>query len=527
MKKSKLLLLIISILLLIPLTVNARGGKTIIGQASVYDQTERYYYDESTLWELWDNTHGERIFCLDHGLHACSYYTYYFENTIYEGPACAFTDYGWGDDNGSSQAGTANLHWKIRYIQNYSNSKFPCQKYKKISGFCSSDNKSAVDDPDAKISLSKVNDAFTIYDNYYIMEVKVTKEGSVAKYTPSIDTNDSNIIVTTSKESNENVLNKEIDSNSLFVKIPRSLVKDNTNVTLKVVSKYTTTCNYGIPGLDVYYTTETFCQRISYITWKYDKDEKDNSKEASISLTANPITGKIKILKIDSNTSLPLANVKFVLHKSSGEPATYIDGTTVGELTTDSNGEIIIDNLYRGTYMLEETSNLSEYLKLSESIIIELNSEYVEISVSNEPIIIKISKQDITNHKELSGASMILKDEEGNTIKEFTSTTKPTSFYISPGVYTLLETIAPNGYEKLETSFRFKVNADGSTELIDTDSKYFGKNENTIVLYNNIDKVVVPDTFAGLNYILLTLGILAIAGGSYFIYKGFKSKKSE
>ena len=526
MKRCKLLLFIFSIFFIMPMFVCAHGGKISIWQGSSTDQTNQYYYSDSNIYELWDSTNGERIFCLDHGLHACTNYTYYYDSTIYEGPACAFTDYGWyydGDENNGSDKGTERLHWKIRFIQYYNSSSFSCEKYKKVSGYCSSNNKSAIDDTGASIGISKVNDSFYIYDNYYVMELKVSKSGSVSKYTPTISSNyNSNILVTTSKTSNDNVLNTETDSSNLFVKIPISLVTDKYDLNINVSSKYSTTCNYKIPGLDAYYTTTSTCQRISYITWKNGSNTKEFTKGANINLSANSITGKIKITKVDAKTSLALEGVKFKLYSSSGEEAKYVDGNLVGELVTDSNGEIVIDNLYRDTYILKEISNLPQYLKLTEDINIKLDSDYEEVNISNEPIIIKISKQDITSHKELSSAELVLNDEEGNVIKKITTGEEPTSFYISPGTYTLTETVAPKGYDKLSTSFKFKVNSDGAIELLDTNSKYFGKSEDVIILYNDVEKVIVPDTLSNKSIIIIFVGVSILFGGVYIVVKTLK-----
>lgn len=528
MKKIKfIILLVISFLLFIP-KLNAL---TIGGVVTVTDRSNHYYYSDPTINELWSTSEGERVFCLDHSLKICKGYMYYYNTVKYEGPACAFTDYGWyswGDEKDKSgTSGTSGYHNIIRFIQRYSDSSFSCERYLYSSGSCTSNNKAAKDDSSASISLSKVTDKFTLENNYYISEIKVTLSGSLKKYT--LTSSDNSFIVTTSKTSTDNVLNKEINNTTLYVKIPREKVNEDVTISLSATGSYSTTCNYLVPGLYRYNILSQYrsynCQRISFVAWKTGSNTQTFSKSAYLSLSASPVTGKIKIIKYDSQTNLPLANVKFKLYKSSGELATYIDGTPVPELVTDTNGEIVVDNLYRDTYILEETSNLPEYLKLNQDLTITLVSNYIEIPITNDPIIIKISKQDITTKTELEGANMVVKDENGNIIKEFVSTKEPTSFYISPGVYSLIETSVPSGYEKLESSFRFKVNEDGTAELIDTNNKYFGITDGIIILYNEIEKVEVPDTFSPLNYLLVGGGIIILLGGVFLIYKGFKEEK--
>ena len=76
---------------------------------------------------------------------------------------------------------------------------------------------------------------------------------------------------------------------------------------------------------------------------------------------------------------------------------------------------------------------------------------------------VKISKQDITTKKELPGATLVIKDKNGNEVDKWVSTTEP--HYIEglePGEYTLIETIAPTGYVLSTETIKFTVKADGS-----------------------------------------------------------------
>lgn len=518
--KINMLLLFISCILFIP-KINAL---TIGPSYNTTDKSNHKYYSDSTINELWSTSENVRVFCLDHGLPICEGNKYYYYTTKYEGPACALTDYGWysyGDEKSKSgTSGTSGYHNIIRFIQYYSDSSFSCKKYLYSSGSCSSDNKSATEDTTSNVTMTKLSD-FTLENNYYISSFKVTTSGSIKNF---VITSDSDVIITNSKDSNENLLNKTISDTILYVKIDKDKVTENTSVKLNIVGSYTSTCNYKIPGLKRYNPYSSYsssCQRISFITWKNGSDTKTFSKESNLSINVTPLIGTIKITKYDSKTNQPLANVKFKLYKENGEVAEYINGDQVLELTTDSNGEIIIDNLNMGNYILKETSSLPNYLKLNNDILIKLNSTYEEVKIANDPIIIQISKQDITNKKELEGATIVIKDENNNIVKEFISTNEKTSFYISKGTYTLNETIAPSGYDKIETTFKFKVNEDGSITLL-TDNSYISLNDNIITLYNEVQTVEVPNTFKPLNYFLVAIGIISISVGALFIYKALK-----
>ncbi len=84
-------------------------------------------------------------------------------------------------------------------------------------------------------------------------------------------------------------------------------------------------------------------------------------------LTNELVYGKLKIRKTDQDTGEAMANVGFTLRMTSGEKAgEYVSvnsngeavySTTPSTIITDSNGEINISYIYKGTYELIETVN--------------------------------------------------------------------------------------------------------------------------------------------------------------------------
>jgi len=81
---------------------------------------------------------------------------------------------------------------------------------------------------------------------------------------------------------------------------------------------------------------------------------------------------------------------------------------------------------------------------------------------------LKISKQDLTNRKELPGATLILKNAKGEEVDKWISSDKP--HYVEelePGKYTLTEIIAPDGYKLSKETIEFDLKADNNvTEVI-------------------------------------------------------------
>lgn len=79
---------------------------------------------------------------------------------------------------------------------------------------------------------------------------------------------------------------------------------------------------------------------------------------------------------------------------------------------------------------------------------------------------VKISKVDIATGKELPGAELVIKDEDGNTVAQWVSEDKPHYIEKLPaGEYTLTEITAPNGYQIAE-SIAFTVLPTGELQTV-------------------------------------------------------------
>lgn len=83
---------------------------------------------------------------------------------------------------------------------------------------------------------------------------------------------------------------------------------------------------------------------------------------------------------------------------------------------------------------------------------------------------VTISKMDITTLKELPGATLMVKDADGNVVESWVSTRRPHKIRgLKDGTYTLTEESAPAGYRKTE-SITFTVKD--------------GRTEETVIMYN-------------------------------------------
>ena len=103
-------------------------------------------------------------------------------------------------------------------------------------------------------------------------------------------------------------------------------------------------------------------------------------------------TGKLKVIKVDSESKEKLSGVEFELRKEGSEE--------VYTKTTDENGEIVFENLYPGKYFLVETKQREEYKLNNNTFDVDVNfNEQAEVTVENDIIkgYLRIIKQDLEN----------------------------------------------------------------------------------------------------------------------------------
>ncbi len=175
-----------------------------------------------------------------------------------------------------------------------------------------------------------------------------------------------------------------------------------------------------------------------------------------------------------------------------------------------TNEPHVMKDLAVGKYTLTETIAPEGYTLSSETISFEIKNDgsvqtVVMYNAPKDKTIISISKQDITNKKELPGATLVVKDAEGNVIDTWVSTNEPHVMKdLAVGKYTLAETIAPKGYELTTTTIDFEVKNDGSVQ--------------TVVMYNAPEKEV-PRTDLNASSIVIIMGIILTMLGTGVVYK--------
>ena len=144
-----------------------------------------------------------------------------------------------------------------------------------------------------------------------------------------------------------------------------------------------------------------------------------------------------------------------------------IEDTRVYYVNKDGNTVTAVNHLNMGeTYILREidTPDGQGYATAKE-IKFTVQDENIELKMINKKV--TVSKVDATSEKELEGALLTVKDEDGNIIDQWTSTATahPVDGLTVGATYTLVEDLAPLGYATAE-QISFTVSDDGIDQTV-------------------------------------------------------------
>ena len=103
------------------------------------------------------------------------------------------------------------------------------------------------------------------------------------------------------------------------------------------------------------------------------------------------------------------------------------------------------------------------------------SNSYVAGSYSDELLdeinFTEIGVVDATTGRNIAGATLVIRDENGDIVYEFVTTDERIFINLKIGNYTLIETIAPCGYESSSNVISFKVGSDKSAIIINDPQK--------------------------------------------------------
>ena len=232
----------------------------------------------------------------------------------------------------------------------------------------------------------------------------------------------------------------------------------------------------------------------------------DTNRNISIRFRNKELERNATIIKIDSVTKEPVAGATLVVKDS--------EGNVVEEFVTTIEPHKLTD-LEDGTYTVEETKAPAGYEKTDEIYEFTVDKDHrdVTVTIENTPIekLVNILKVDAATGNPLAGATLVVKDSEGNVIEEFVTTEEPhTITGLKDGEYTVEETKAPEGYKKSDEIYKFTISDETPTAL---------------VIFENNEIVEVPFTGSNKSLISTLFGsVLLISGVGFVYYNGKKQK---
>ena len=234
----------------------------------------------------------------------------------------------------------------------------------------------------------------------------------------------------------------------------------------------------------------------------------DSNRNILINVNNKEYEKKATIIKIDADTKEPVAGAILVVKDSNGKEITQFT-------TTDK--PYVLEDLENGTYTVEELSAPAGYEKTDEiySFTVDNNNRDVKVTIENKAItkLVNILKVDATTGKPLAGAVLVVKDNNGDVVAEFTTTEDPyTITDLKDGTYTVEELSAPDGYTKSDEIYEFTISDDSPTAL---------------VVFENIEKVDVPNTGSNKSLINTLFGSILLISGVGFVYYNDKKQKAK
>ncbi len=197
-------------------------------------------------------------------------------------------------------------------------------------------------------------------------------------------------------------------------------------------------------------------------------DQANIQGGGTVTVTAvnNQLPG-LRIIKIDSKTGKGIPGVTFRIWR---------DTTLIDDLITGADGEINLDNLQPGTYVVQEVSSDDSHVLDGTPQQVELVAgEGVKqlIFVNDPKPGMRLVKLDSETMKPLAGAKFRISKIGGDFSKEYTTDASGQIDLsnLDPGSYEVVEITAPNGYLIDNARRVIELVAGENAEFVFTDTK--------------------------------------------------------
>ena len=354
---------------------------------------------------------------------------------------------------------------------------------------------STINNAELKVSVDNKNLKLSSDGKYIESELITVSLKEIPKYTVSV--NDSNFVVVDENGNNKTTFK---DGDKIKVRASSDKVSASTNVTLNFKATSSERMSYQYYGGKYTYNGSTIAKQRLLFGAVFNNVKL----EEKLDFTYNVTKTKVEFSKIDVTTGKELPGAHLEIKNSNGE---------VIESWVSTN-ETHYFELLPGKYTLTETIAPEGYELLTETIEFEVfeDGKTTKVVIENKPakkeIKVEFSKIDVSTGKELPGAHLEIRDSNNNLVESWVSTEETHYFELLPGVYTLTETLAPEGYELSSETIEFEVKENGITKVVMENKPY----------------IEVPITSLNASSVVMILGSLLFSLGLIMVYNYVKKE---
>lgn len=277
-------------------------------------------------------------------------------------------------------------------------------------------------------------------NSYYVQNYSVTANKYLKSYNIEINNFPSGTKILDSK--NQETIN--LSENSFKIAIPTNQIENDINGTIYIN-------NAQIKTNPVFYCKSSVAQAQSYVTYTSGYELSNTS----INMEVKANQSNLQITKIDKETKMPIANVKFKVQDTNGNE--------IAQVTTDKSGIATLSNIAPQIVTIKEISVPEPYVLSDEEKQVELKwKETSKVTFENERKKgnLKILKVDADNNEiVLENVEFELLDSNGKVVKTLITNEKGEAYAnnLEIGKYTLRETKTKENYVLSEDEIKVEV----------------------------------------------------------------------
>ena len=398
--------------------------------------------------------------------------------------------------------------------------KYGLRKYmKKLVSGAKEAKKNGYSKPSLNAKVSSTKMTLSSDKKYYVSKaIDANAKNIDGKYKVSVTSAPSGTIIT---DTNGNKQTSFKASEKFLIKIPASKIAEGKTVSAKVKITASSTINKAYKyapkndSIQPITVLQPYTKSVSDTIGVKATKPKTPKPEPTPTPNNLPKPAKVSILKLDKDTNATVEGAVLVVKDANGNE--------IDRFTSTSEAHEI-ENIANGTYTVEEVEAPSGY-ELStekETFTIDDDTKTVEVKFYNTPKdrMVTISKVDSTTGNPVSGAVIVVTNENGEEVARFTSTNEAYVIKDIPdGTYTVEEEEAPEGYFLNEESQTFTIDSEHlsyqvTIKNVPKTCENGGKDDDECY-------VEVPNTGSS-SITFYLIGIAIISAGGLYVYKNNK-----